>query len=151
MTATPTQAPTAVYTTIEVIATTVVPCTGSAGESSSSTVIISTHLSVPEVGFTTISQGPGGSTGVAVVPAPTTKPAAYPTVAPPTSVAVPTAPFPTSAFTTVTQPGAVTGTGVGVTYPTTAAPEPPIATAGAARMGAGVGLLGVVAMAVIAL
>ncbi|KAH8882664.1 hypothetical protein GQ53DRAFT_831307 [Thozetella sp. PMI_491] len=48
----------AVYTTVTVVATTVVPCTNEAGETipnSSTTAVVSTTLTVPQVGFT--SQG----------------------------------------------------------------------------------------------
>lgn len=143
LTATPTAVPTAVYTTIDLVATTVVPCTGAAGEPSSSTVTISTKFSVPEVGFTTYSNSIG-STSVGVVPGPNTQPIAGPTVAPSTTAE--TAPYPTGAFTTLTTPAPIAGTGS--VYPTS---TPPIATAGAARMGAGVGFLGAVAMVVAAL
>ncbi|KAI1748648.1 hypothetical protein F4782DRAFT_347668 [Xylaria castorea] len=57
LTVTPTPAPSASYTTIQVVATTVVPCTDSVGEvipSSSSTVIVSTAMTVPQVIFTTL-------------------------------------------------------------------------------------------------
>ncbi|RYP37558.1 hypothetical protein DL767_002866 [Monosporascus sp. MG133] len=145
-TATPTHAPTAVYTTIELVATTVVPCTGSEGESSSSTVVISTTVSVPDVGFTTVTDVPG-TTSVVVVPGPTAPVAiTQPTQAPSTNA--PGAPvyptevpvYPTSAFTTLTTPAPI---GTGGFYPT--GTPPPIATAGAARMGAGVGIAGVLA------
>ncbi|RYP66794.1 hypothetical protein DL771_007592 [Monosporascus sp. 5C6A] len=151
-TATPTQAPTAVYTTIELVATTVVPCTGSEGESSSSTVVISTTVSVPDVGFTTVTDAPG-TTSVVVVPGPTapiaiTQPSQAPsTEGPvyPTQVPTDVPVYPTSAFTTLTTPAPI---GTGSFYPTGTAP--PIATAGAARMGAGVGMAGVLAFVVAA-
>jgi hypothetical protein len=64
VTAAPTVAP--VYTTIIVEATTVVPCTDDAGQvipSSSTTVVINTSMTVPQVDFTT---GPAG--GVNIIP-----------------------------------------------------------------------------------
>ncbi|RYP86176.1 hypothetical protein DL769_000788 [Monosporascus sp. CRB-8-3] len=154
-TATPTQAPTAVYTTIELVATTVVPCTGSEGESSSSTTVISTTVSVPDVGFTTVTDSPG-TTSVVIVPGPTapiaiTQPSQAPsTKAPeapvyPTQVPTGVPVYPTSAFTTLTTPAPI---GTGSFYPT--GTSPPIATAGAARMGAGVGIAGVLAFVVAA-
>jgi hypothetical protein len=66
-TSTATLAP--VYTTVSVVATTVVPCTNSAGEeipSSSSTIVISTQMTVPQVAFTT---GTGSESSVGIVPA----------------------------------------------------------------------------------
>ncbi|RYP46392.1 hypothetical protein DL768_007409 [Monosporascus sp. mg162] len=145
-TATPTQAPTAVYTTIELVATTVVPCTGSEGESSSSTAVISTTISVPDVGFTTVTDAPG-TTSVVVVPGPTapvaiTQPTQAPSTGAPEAPVYPTEVpiYPTSAFTTLTTPAPI---GTGSFYPTGTAV--PIATAGAARMGAGVGIAGVLA------
>ncbi|RYP89533.1 hypothetical protein DL770_004352 [Monosporascus sp. CRB-9-2] len=150
-TATPTQAPTAVYTTIELVATTVVPCTGSEGESSSSTVVISTTVSVPDVGFTTVTDVPG-TTSVVVVPGPTapvaiTQPSQAPSTKAPDAPVYPTEVpiYPTSAFTTLTTPAPI---GTGSFYPTGTAV--PIATAGAARMGAGVGIAGVLAFVVAA-
>ncbi|KAK7756627.1 hypothetical protein SLS62_001464 [Diatrype stigma] len=148
LTATATAPPTAVYTTIEVVATTVVPCTGSAGESSSSTVTISTQVSVPDVGFTTVSNS-AGSTSVVFVPGPTTAPVAVgttPAAVAPSTTAAETAPYPTGVFTTLTTPAPIAGTGS--VYPTS---TPSIVTAGAARIGAGIGFLGAVAMAVVAL
>ena len=145
-TATPTHAPTAVYTTIELVATTVVPCTGSEGESSSSTAVISTTISVPDVGFTTVTDAPG-TTSVVVVPGPTapvaiTQPSQAPSTGAPSAPVYPTEVpvYPTSAFTTLTTPAPI---GTGSFYPTGTAP--PIVTAGAARMGAGVGIAGVLA------
>ncbi|KAJ1335903.1 hypothetical protein MN608_02647 [Microdochium nivale] len=78
LTVTATAPPTAVYTTIEIVATSVVPCTDAQGveiPSSSSTITYSTTLSVPEVHFSTITNMPG-STQVAVVPGPTVYPTA---------------------------------------------------------------------------
>ncbi|KAI8946535.1 hypothetical protein F4801DRAFT_593310 [Xylaria longipes] len=145
LTVTPTPAPSASYTTIQVVATTVVPCTDSVGEvipSSSSTVVISTAMTVPQVIFTTITAtGAGaGSSSVAVIPG--TYPAFTPT---PTSGGV-APPYPTGpAITTfTTSPSA----GFPVSTPTT---TPAIATGGASRVGAGLGFLGMMAMAVAAL
>ncbi|KAI1161669.1 hypothetical protein F5B18DRAFT_427035 [Nemania serpens] len=141
LTVTPTSI--ASYTTIQVIATTVVPCTDSVGEvipSSSSTVVVSTAMTVPQVIFTTISATGSDSSSVAVIPG--TYPAATPA---PTSSGV-AIPYPTSAAITTftTSPSA--------SYPvSTPATTSPIATAGASRMGAGLGFLGMVVMAVAAL
>ncbi|RYO80151.1 hypothetical protein DL762_007802 [Monosporascus cannonballus] len=154
-TATPTHAPTAVYTTIELVTTAVVPCTGTEGESSSSTVVISTTVSVPDIGFTTVTDSPG-TTAVAIVPGPTapvaiTQPSQAPSTKGPEAPVYPTQVptdipvYPTSAFTTLTTPAPI---GTGSFYPTGTAP--PIATAGAARMGAGVGIAGVLAFVVAA-
>jgi hypothetical protein len=65
-----------VYTTVTVQATTVVPCTDSAGAtipSSSSTIVVSTEMTVPQVGFTT---GTGSASSVGLVPITTTTAAA---------------------------------------------------------------------------
>ncbi|KAI0097004.1 hypothetical protein GGR51DRAFT_486801 [Nemania sp. FL0031] len=142
LTVTPTSI--ASYTTITVIATTAVPCTDSVGEvipSSSSVVTISTAMTVPQVIFTTISATGAGSSSVAVVPG------TYPVATPaPTSSGV-AAPYPTSAAVTTftTSPSA------GFPASTPGASTSPIATAGASRIGAGLGFLGAVAMAVAAL
>ncbi|KAH8166053.1 hypothetical protein CIB48_g2218 [Xylaria polymorpha] len=80
LTVTPTSAPSATYTTIQVIATTVVPCTDEVGEvipSSSSTVTVSTAMTVPQVIFTTITATGAASSSVAVIPG--TYPAFTPT------------------------------------------------------------------------
>ncbi|KAI0399091.1 hypothetical protein F4802DRAFT_591017 [Xylaria palmicola] len=147
LTVTPTATPIASYTTIQVIATTVVPCTDEVGEvipSSSSTVVVSTAMTVPQVIFTTITatSAGAGSSSVAIIPG--TYPAATPT---PTSGGV-SPPFPTSSgiitFTTAPSAG-----GFPVSTPATS--SYPIATAGASHMGAGLGFLGMVAMAVAAL
>ncbi|KAI0431983.1 hypothetical protein F5Y09DRAFT_171359 [Xylaria sp. FL1042] len=142
LTVTPTSI--ASYTTISVIATTVVPCTDSVGEvipSSSSTVVISTAMTVPQVIFTTYPASGAASSSVAVIPG--TYPVATPTA---TSAAV-SVPYPTgSAVTTFTTSPSAGG------YPvSTPATTSPIATAGASRMGAGLGFLGIVVMAVAAL
>lgn len=143
LTVTPTSI--ASYTTIQVIATTVVPCTDNVGEiipSSSSTVVVSTAMTVPQVIFTTISATGTDSSSVAVIPG--TYPAATATPTP-TSGGLPT-PYPTSgAITTFT-------TSPSASYPvSTPATTSTIATAGASRIGAGLGFLGMVAMAVAAL
>ncbi|KAI1423408.1 hypothetical protein F5Y12DRAFT_757639 [Xylaria sp. FL1777] len=142
LTVTPTSI--ASYTTISVIATTVVPCTDSVGEvipSSSSTVVISTAMTVPQVVFTTLPATGAASSSVAVVPG--TYPVATPTA---TSAAV-SVPYPTGpAITTFTTSPSAGG------YPvSTPATTSPIATAGASRMGVGLGFLGMVAVAVAAL
>ncbi|KAI0859057.1 hypothetical protein F4860DRAFT_281800 [Xylaria cubensis] len=146
LTVTPTPAPSATYTTIQVIATTVVPCTDSVGDvipSSSSTVVISTSMTVPQVIFTTFTAtGAGaGSSSVAVIPG--TYPAFTPT---PTNGGV-APPYPTGPAVTTftTSPSA----GYPVSTPTSSIPA--IATGGASRVGAGLGFLGMVAMAVAAL
>jgi len=57
-----------VYTTVTVEATTVVPCTDSAGSviaSSSSTIVVSTAITVPNVAFTT---GTGSASSIGLVP-----------------------------------------------------------------------------------
>ncbi|KAI3335482.1 hypothetical protein F4824DRAFT_158136 [Ustulina deusta] len=142
LTVTPTSI--ASYTTISVIATTVVPCTNDVGEvipSSSSTVVISTAMTVPQVVFTTYPATGSETSAVAVVPG--TYPAATPA---PTSAGV-SVPYPTgSAITTFTTSPSAGG------YPvSTPATTSPIATAGASRIGAGLGFLGMVAMVVAAL
>ncbi|KAI0188500.1 adhesin protein Mad1 [Xylaria flabelliformis] len=146
LTVTPTPAPSATYTTIQVIATTVVPCTDSVGDvipSSSSTVVISTSMTVPQVIFTTFTAtGAGaGSSSVAVIPG--TYPAFTPT---PTNGGV-APPYPTGPAVTTftTSPSA----GYPVSTPTSSIPA--IATGGASRVGAGLGFLGMMAMAVAAL
>ncbi|KAI2634743.1 hypothetical protein GGS26DRAFT_551192 [Hypomontagnella submonticulosa] len=147
LTASPT-APPAAVTTIEVATTVVVPCTNEAGEtipSSSSTVTVSMSLTVPGVSFSTITSGPS-STGVAVVPGtyPATVPAAAPTPEAPVSTPVGGAPlYPTGSTTLLTS----APVGTGAVYPSST----PIVTAGAARIGAGMGFLGFAAMVVAAL
>ncbi|KAI0203374.1 hypothetical protein F4808DRAFT_418470 [Astrocystis sublimbata] len=147
LTVTPTPAPAATYTTIEVVATTVVPCTDEVGEvipSSSSTVVVSTQMTVPQVIFTTITPeagaGPEASTSADAAIVPGTYPAFTPT---PTGVA---APYPTGSgvATFTTSPSA----GLPVTTPGSTSAIP---TAGAGRVGAGLGFFGMVAMAVAAL
>ncbi|KAI5921837.1 hypothetical protein F4810DRAFT_311942 [Camillea tinctor] len=158
LTAQPTTAPAAV-TTIQIVATTVVPCTDDTGveiPSSSSTVTISTSITVPEVHFSTITAGPGTS-AVGVVPG--TSPVAQPTATAPgatATAAVPgsgsgsgsgntAAPYPTAAVTTLST-AAAASTGF---LPTTSAPA--FVTGAAPRVGTGLGFLGMVAMAVAAL
>ncbi|GAP88064.2 putative adhesin protein Mad1 [Rosellinia necatrix] len=142
LTVTPTQI--ASYTTIEVIATTVVPCTDAVGEvipSSSSTVVVSTAMTVPQVIFTTISATGTDSSSVAVIPG--TYPAFTPT---PTGNATP-APYPTGSAgitTFTTSPSA----GLPATTPATTAP---IQTAGASHVGAGLGFMGMMAVVIAAL
>ncbi|OIW30907.1 hypothetical protein CONLIGDRAFT_293631 [Coniochaeta ligniaria NRRL 30616] len=86
-----------VYTTVTVQATTVVPCTDSAGStiaSSSSTIIVSTEITVPNVAFTT---GTGSASSVGLVPVTTTAAAAVTTSAAATLVTAP--PAGTGSFT----------------------------------------------------
>ncbi|KAI1392157.1 uncharacterized protein F4822DRAFT_389787 [Hypoxylon trugodes] len=152
LTATPTTVPAAV-TTIEVATTVVVPCTNEAGEtipSSSSTVTINTSITVPGVIFSTVTSGPS-STGVAVVPGTysASVPVAVPTIAPATSAPAGGAPYPTVGVST-TFSSAPVGSGTGVSYPTSTPNSSPIATAGAAHIGAGFGILGFAGMIVAA-
>ncbi|KAI0384511.1 hypothetical protein F5Y04DRAFT_248491 [Hypomontagnella monticulosa] len=150
LTVTPTAPPAAAVTTIEVATTVVVPCTNEAGEtipSSSSTVTVSMSLTVPGVIFTTVSSGPS-STGVVVVPGTysATVPAATPTPEAPVSTPVGGAPlYPTGTGSLTFTTSAPVGTGS--VYPSST----PIVTAGAARIGAGMGFLGFAAMVVAAL
>ncbi|KAI2466486.1 hypothetical protein F4781DRAFT_405685 [Annulohypoxylon bovei var. microspora] len=144
-------APTGAVTTIEVATTVVVPCTNEAGEtipSSSSTVTVSTSLTVPGVVFTTITSGPS-STGVAVVPGTyvATAPVAVPTVA--TATATGSAvPYPIAGGSTTLVTAAPSGTGA--VYPSSSATASAIVTAGAAHLGAGMGLIGFAGMIVAA-
>ncbi|KAI2781342.1 hypothetical protein F4815DRAFT_467192 [Daldinia loculata] len=154
LTATP-AAPPAAVTTIEVATTVVVPCTNEAGEtipSSSSTVTISTSLTVPGIVFSTATNGPS-STGVVIVPGTyvTTVPVATPTAETPASTPAPTgaAPYPTIGGSSTLVTAAPSGTGV--VYPTSApSSSSVIVTAGAAHVGAGMGLLGFAGMVVAA-
>jgi hypothetical protein len=138
--------PSASLTTIDVVVTTVVPCTNDVGEtitSSSSTVTISTAMTVPQVIFTTITAtGVGaGPSSVAVIPG--SYPAATPTA---TSGGV-SPPYPTSApITTFTTAPSAGGFPTGSPATTTS-----IVQAGAARIGSRLGFLGMLAMAVAAL
>ncbi|KAI1206693.1 uncharacterized protein F4807DRAFT_437922 [Annulohypoxylon truncatum] len=149
-------APTGAVTTIQVATTVVVPCTNAAGEtipSSSSTVTVSTSLTVPGVAFSTITSG-ASSTGVAVVPGTyATAPAAAPTAGTATATqgAGSAAPYPIAGGSTTLVTAAPSGTGV--VYPTSASPSSPssaIVTAGAAHLGAGMGLVGFVGMIIAA-
>ncbi|KAI1080173.1 hypothetical protein F5B20DRAFT_580569 [Whalleya microplaca] len=159
LTATATAPTGAAVTTVEVTATTVVPCTNESGEtipSSSSTVTIKTTLTAPGVIFSTVTSGPGSS-GVAVVPG--TYAATIPAATATTAVSTPAggkaggaggaaggaAPYPTASGVTgaVTTFSSVGVVGTGSVYPTGS----PVAVAGAGRVGAGVGVLGFVAMA----
>ncbi|KAB5528968.1 hypothetical protein GE09DRAFT_1149192 [Coniochaeta sp. 2T2.1] len=97
VTGTPVSSLAPVYTTVTVDQTTVVPCTDSEGSiipSSSSTIIISTAITVPNVAFTT---GTGTGSSVALVPAVTT-PVAI-TAAPTSAATLITAPVGTGSFT----------------------------------------------------
>ncbi|KAI0848204.1 hypothetical protein F5Y00DRAFT_239435 [Daldinia vernicosa] len=154
LTATPT-APPAAVTTIEVATTVVVPCTNEAGEtipSSSSTVTINTSLTVPGIVFSTATNGPS-STGVVIVPGTyvATVPVATPTAQTPVSTPAPTgaAPYPIIGGSSTLVTAAPSGTGV--VYPTSApSSSSVIVTAGAAHVGAGMGLLGFAGMVVAA-
>ncbi|KAI0172450.1 hypothetical protein GGR52DRAFT_544668 [Hypoxylon sp. FL1284] len=158
ITATPTSYPNAV-TTIEVATTVVVPCTNDAGEtipSSSSTVTISTSMTVPGVVFTTVTSGPS-STGVAVVPGTYTPsgPAAAPTMPAATATTAPAggaAPYPTTgASTLITAPAGTGAAGTGGVVPSAPAATSSIPVAGAAHVGAGMGLVGFAGMVFAAL
>ncbi len=127
VTAAPTVAP--VYTTIIVEATTVVPCTDDAGQvipSSSTTVVINTSMTVPQVDFTT---GPAG--GVNIIPI-TAVPAVTGTAGSGGDAAVTTS-------STVSVP-----TGTGSLRPTTSGVF--VVPGAANRAGASFGLAGVVAL-----
>ena len=103
-----TAAPTVVgpiYTTVSIVTTTVAPCTDDAGSvipSSSTTYVISTAITVPQVGFTT---GTGNDVGVVPI-------TAYPTGVPTYSV-----PAQATAYTTASVPGPA-GTGAYTPRPT---------------------------------
>ncbi|KAI1843676.1 hypothetical protein JX266_010122 [Neoarthrinium moseri] len=145
LTATATTAPSAVYTTVIVDVTTVVPCTTEGGAtipSSSSTITISTQVTVPQVGFTTISGGASASS-VAVVPG--TYSAVIPTATATGTGAGAVPPYPTGASTLVT--AKPSGTGALKPSSTTGTA---FATAGAAQVGAGLGFFGFAAIAVAA-
>lgn len=137
ITVTPTPVPSAVYTTI----TAVVPGTGEAGGNSPAQ---STVMTVPQVGFTTVTSDES-STEVAVVPG------TYP--------AVP-APTPSATGAVPTQPGSGNGgagpyptlittakpTGTGALVPSApAATQTAVVTAGAARLGSGLAVAAMVA------
>jgi hypothetical protein len=135
------------YTTIQVVATTVVPCTDDVGETipaSSSTVTISTAMTVPQVVFTTITATGAGETGassVAVVPG------TYPAVTPTSTSGGVVPPYPTGgAITTFTTAPSAGGYPTGSPSTTSTIP-----TAGAAHLGSGLGFLGMIAMVIAAL
>lgn len=148
-----------IYTTIVVDVTTVVPCTTSVGSTvstiagSSSTIIISTAVTVPQVVFSSITSG-ASTTDVAVVPGTYSAVpvvSATPTGATATgnSPVTGSAPYPTNVGSTLitAQP-----TGTGAVYPTKSASTTGVfATAGAARIGSGIGFLGFLGLAVAAL
>ena len=98
-----------VYTTVSVVTTTVVPCTDDNGatiSNSYSTVVISTAITVPQVGFTT-----GTDSSVGVVPV-----TSYPAIATNTNISPITtlSPVGTGSFVPVpTNPGFVTVSGAG--------------------------------------
>jgi hypothetical protein len=124
VTATP-ALPSAVYTTVTVQATTVVPCTDSAGAivpSSSTTSVLNTVISVPQIGFATT----GSSVGIIPVTtynaAPTTTGAVSPV---------------STGFNT---PGSVGGGNV------TTTPRPTTATTNSANRALGAGTLGLAVM-----
>jgi hypothetical protein len=103
-------------TTIQVLTTIVVPCTetegpsaGSVIPSSSSTVVISTALTVPQVVFSTITAGASASGGAALVPG--TAPASVPAGA-----TTPAAPAQTT-FASVITSGAANRTQPATTSP----------------------------------
>lgn len=82
VTVTATPPPSAVYTTVVVEATTVVPCTDSAGSvipSSSSTSVLTTAITVPQVGFTTSGDSVGVVPVTSYTAVPTTSVAAVKT------------------------------------------------------------------------
>lgn len=151
---TTTAAPTSVapvVTTITVDITTVVPCTDEAGStipSSSTTVIVDTTMTVPQIHFTSTTDD------VAIVPAPTGVPLVTETEEAPVVSATATetgaVPVSTSAVAPVNSASAVTsapavpiGTAVGtggIVRPSSSVINPPIATAGSGRVNAGLGL-----------
>ncbi|KAH9895449.1 hypothetical protein F4778DRAFT_746924 [Xylariomycetidae sp. FL2044] len=136
----PTTAPAAV-TTVVVTATQVVPCTNEAGEeipSSSSTVTITTTFTAPEVIFTTVPAAAGSSSEVAVVPGTYTSAIASATATATNTGVSP--PYPTGGASTLVTAAPTGGF-------TSAPSSTPIVTAGAAHVGAGMGFLGVVALA----
>ncbi|KAK0729852.1 hypothetical protein B0H67DRAFT_638423 [Lasiosphaeris hirsuta] len=104
-----TAAPTSVapiYTTVIIDATTIVPCTDSEGveiPSSSSTVVVSTTVTLPQVGFTTGSAGSVGVVPVTAAPQAIVTPGAGPITSTPA-----TAPAGTGGFRPTTTGGFVT-------------------------------------------
>jgi hypothetical protein len=134
VTAQPTVAP--VYTTVVVDTTVVVPCTDEAGQpipSSSTTAVINTSMTVPQVGFTTGTTG-----GVDVVPITS----ALPIVTGPAGGNGGGVPVITANGTTVGLPTPPAGTGS--IRPTTTGPV----TAGSGRTAASLGLAAIAALAV---
>lgn len=129
VTPTVTVTPSAVYTTVSVDITTVVPCTNANGETisaSSTTAVMQTTLTVPQIGFTTNS---GGSVGVIPVSTYSTPAATAPAVITAVTTPAPAASVP--ANTTKSSP-----TGV-------------VTVNGGGRVGAGFGL-GLAALALVA-
>lgn len=146
LTATATAPASAVYTTILVTATTVVPCTQDDGEiitGSSSTVTISTAMTVPQIAFTTVSSG------AAIVPATYTATPVASTPVASTPVATGTSQAAVGVSSAVSTLTKATGT---ISYKATPTPTgSPIATAGASRqIGSGLGLLGFAIAAIVA-
>ncbi|KAH8662350.1 hypothetical protein BX600DRAFT_437748 [Xylariales sp. PMI_506] len=126
LTATATSVASAVYTTVDVTLTTVVPCTTVSGVTitgSSSTITATTAVTIPQVSIATIT---AGTSAVGVVPG--------------TYSAVPVS----TTFATAT------GSYATATATATATSTQAVVTAGAARLGSGLGLMGI-AMAVMAL
>lgn len=146
ITATPTASPTVIYTTVFVDATTVVPCTSEDGQiipGSSTTIIVSTTLAVPQVGFTTVSAGVDSSS-VAVIPGNVATATAYPTATSKTAAVGSYTTAPTTLFTAPAGTGSLKST-------STRASSTAVVTAGAAHVGSGLGFLGFAAMALAAL
>jgi hypothetical protein len=147
-TAAPTVVP--VYTTITVDITTIVPCTDEAGStipSSSTTVIVDTTMTVPQIHFTSTTDD------VAIVPAPTGVPLVTETKVPvvsatatktgsvggSTSAAAPANSAPAVTSAPAVPIGTAIGTG-GLVRPSSSVISPPIVTAGSGRVNAGIGL-----------
>ncbi|KAJ4407506.1 hypothetical protein N0V85_004355 [Neurospora sp. IMI 360204] len=162
---TSTAAPTSVapvFTTITVNLTTVVPCTDEAGStiaSSSTTVIVDTTMTVPQIHFTTTTDD------VAIVPAPTGVPLVTETEAVPivsatatktgavgvsTSAAAPVNSAPAVTSAPAVPIGTAVGTG-GLVRPSSSVISPPIVTAGSGRVNAGLGLAVAVVLGALAL
>ncbi|KAK3354760.1 hypothetical protein B0H65DRAFT_514821 [Neurospora tetraspora] len=162
---TSTAAPTSVapvFTTITVNLTTVVPCTDEAGStiaSSSTTVIVDTTMTVPQIHFTSTTDD------VAIVPAPTGVPLVTETEAVPvvsatvtktgavgvsTSAAAPVNSAPAVTSAPAVPIGTAVGTG-GLVRPSSSVISPPIVTAGSGRVNAGLGLAVAVVLGALAL
>lgn len=158
-TAAPTVVP--VYTTITVDITTIVPCTDEAGStipSSSTTVIVDTTMTVPQIHFTSTTDD------VAIVPAPTGVPLVTETEVPivsatatktgsvggSTSTAAPVNSAPTVTSAPAVPIGTAVGTG-GLVRPSPSVISPPIVTAGSGRVNAGLGLAVAVVLSALAL